>query len=590
MRASSIAEGKQPTMPARRLAPLLILAAVIASATFVAIAGTASAKPGVVIGIEQNGGIHNSAHRNLILNTQQQMGARVVRVLLRYDQVARCNPATRGSATSHTNPCYDFSVFDGFVDGAAARGMRVVLSVYGVPRWVFGRQENYLGTTDAEFNRFKSHYAQFVQAAATRYDGRHSHARVGQWTIWNEPNGAFMQPRTVRGRLVSPQRYGYMYDAAARRIKGVDSSLRVAAGPTAPHASALPPIRFWQGALPVIQRLRSPVDAVAHNAYMGSQGPLTTTIKSPYVGLGNIRDLAGQMDQFPITRGKPVWITEFGYQSGGVQKAVNVDKMARLTAEVLMFAYAQPRIDTFIWYSLHDDEETGDIYSFQSGLFFKKSRSCGGTLCPKPVAGVFLHTLWMSGIRQGQVTLWGQGRMAPASTRIYVQRPNDGWRAYSNADTTRTGTVSLRMALPRGTRVMTCDVRCGPMRIVGDDVSGGGGVAAKRRIQRLPAVRLAKGASLRYGVVFDVPCRGCRVSSRVIARGRASNIRAARTKLVIVGRSRVRGIRGGKRVHVLFTRAARRELGRRRSSSVTLRTYIRANGRTSVTDRLLILR
>ncbi|MCW2927141.1 MAG: hypothetical protein JWM86_1109, partial [Thermoleophilia bacterium] len=274
----------------RSSSPLItfLLGVVVAVLVLMAGATSASAAPGVVIGIEQNGGIHDPARRELILDTQRSVGAKVVRILLRYDQVARCDPGTGGTNPAHS--CYDWAVPDAVARGAEARGMQVLFSVYGVPKWKFNGPENFTGTADADFNGFVAGYANFVQAAATRYDGRHGQARVGQWTIWNEPNGSFFQPRMIEGKLVGPARYARMYDAAARRVKAVDPSLLVGVGPTAPMSPSLTPVVFAEKALPVLQQLNSPIDAWAHNAYTGRQSPFRNSIQAPYVGLGNLED------------------------------------------------------------------------------------------------------------------------------------------------------------------------------------------------------------------------------------------------------------------------------------------------------------
>ena len=134
---------------------------------------------------------------------------------------------------------------------------------------------------------------------------------------------------------------------------------------------------------------------------------------------------------------------------------------------------------------------------------------------------------------------------------------------------------------------MTCDVRCGPTTKVGATVTGGGGTT----IQRLSAVTLGRRTSLRNGILYGVNCTTCTVTAKILARGPLSGIAAARTRTVIVGSGRVRSVRGGKQVHDIFTRAAVRELSRRRTAVLTLRTWIRhSSGQLVITDRPVRLR
>jgi hypothetical protein len=565
-------------LPSPQFVPIFAIAALVLG---VLIPAAAQAAPGMVLGSEQDGGMDNGPRRELVLDTQQAIGSKVIRLLLRYDRVAAaCDPARSGvAATSPANPCYDFSTPDAVVKGAEARGMKVLFSIYGAPKWEFGQLENWTGGSDAEFAGFTADYSDFATAAATRYDGRHGLPRVNQWTIWNEPNGSFFQPRMIAGVMVGPGRYAHLYDSAARRIKAVDPSLLVAVGPTAPHAASLPPVTFAKAALPVLQQLGSPIDAWAHNAYMGAQSPLHSTIAAPFVGLGNLQDLTSLMDQYSVTRGKPIWVTEFGYQTAGAQKAVDIAQQANLANEAIMYASVHPRITTFIWYSLHDDEDTGGVDSFQSGLFYPASRTCGAILCAKPIVAEYLHTMYVSPSVGGMVTLWAQGRMAPSSTQIYIQRPGDGWRAYKNVNTAETGTVSLRMKLPIGTKVMSCDVRCGTTKTVvaGLAAAGGGGTSGVK-IQKLKAVRLGKAASLRSGIMFGLNCR-CKASSKILVRGK------------VVGSSRLVRSTGRANVIVRFTASARRAYARPRTVTVILRTYIvYSNGSRAITDRPVVLR
>lgn len=574
-----------------RRSPVALFAVLCALIGCLLAPSTASARADVVFGIEQFGNMENPQYTDMFQDIMKRDGAQIMRYTVRWDWVARgCNPATRGNAGDMNNPCYTWGFLDEIVRKADGRGIRVLFSIYGTPEWVFGGKDNYTGNSDAEFAAFVSHYAAFSQAVATRYDGRHGLPRIEQITIWNEPNGSFFQPRMVAGQLVGPARYAKLYDTAARRIKAVDPTLRVAVGPTAPHSASLPPLTFAQGVLPLLEQWGSPLDGWAHNAYTGRQSPLRNTIKAPYVGLGNISDLTGYMDQFSVSRGKPIWITEFGYQTGGGQKAIEVEEQPPLVADALYFAYIQPRIETFIWYQLHDDAYTSP-YDFMSGLYYEKDKLCDGTLCAKPGAAMFRHTIWTSARNKlGRVTVWGQGRMQPSATRLFVKKPGKDWEAFANPATAQNGTVYITLALPVGTLATICDIACGPQVTISQTVSGGGGRA---RIQRLRAVTLGKRASLSRGIVYNVNCRGCRVSAQLRAFGRLSGIKSAQRRVKIVGKARVTNLRGGvaKRVHLRFTRAAIRELARKRSAVVTIRTVIvYANGTRQISDRPVRLR
>jgi hypothetical protein len=582
------------TRSAPRLLVLLALTALLLAAVG-GFAGSASAAPDVQIGIEQNGGMADAASRTQILDAQHGLGAQVIRFQLRYDQVAKCDPQTRAAATPVTSPantCYDFSVPDAVVQGANQRGMDVILSIFGVPSWEFGQRESWTGGTDAQFNAFSSDYADFAQAAATRYDGRHGMPRVGRWTIWNEPNGGyFFEPRFDSNKhLIGPQRYARMYDAASRRIKLVDPALQVAVGPTAPMPRDLPPLTWARAALPVLQQLGSPIDAWAHNAYMGNQAPFNTTLQDPVVGLGNIADLTKLIDQFPVTSGKPVWITEFAYQTPpAAQSSVSPADQSRLLGEAAYFAFRQPRIKTLIWYSLSDDGGAENPGAFQAGLYYQAFR-CGQKICPKPSARNFQHTIHVGTPSNGKVFVWGQARLQPDKTRIFVKRGAGAWAAFANRDTATTGTAALTLKVTKGMVVMVCDLTCGEQHAITGGVTVQGGGVGKGTKRVLPLIKLRMGASLAHGIKYTVACIKCKASAMVLAKGSASKIPAAKLKAVVVARAKV--TRAGTRARILlrFTPATQRTLRRTRTSRLTIRTQVKdAQGHTTVYVQPLLL-
>lgn len=575
---------------------MLFATVLVAVGVLLAATGPATATPGVQFGIEQNGGMGAPDSRTELLDIQRGLGSTVIRFQLRYDQIATCDPAgnvTRGGPTAPTNACYDFTVPDAVAQGAAARGMTVIFSIYGVPAWEFGGKFNFTGDTDAQFAAFSADLADFSQAAATRYDGRHGQARITQWTIWNEPNGSyFFEPRfNAAKQLIGAQRYARMYDAAARRIKLVDPAMLVAPGPTAPMPKDLRPLTWMRSALPVLQALGSPIDGWAHNAYMGSQAPFSTTLKDPVVGLGNVDDLTAELDRYAVTRGKPVWITEFGYQTPPAsQTAVAPERQAELFDEAAYFVYAHPRITTFIWYSLFDDGGANDPTTFQAGLYYQNGR-CGVRLCPKPVASHFLHTLYVSPQTGSTVRVFAQGRLAPAKTRVWLRRAGGQWQSFINASTATTGTVELALVVSDGMQVMTCDTFCGPVKTLssGPGVAGGGpGARVVRRSIR--GVRLAKQPSLRHGIVYGFSCNRCSISATVIGKGRKAGLAAARRRAVVAARGRVTRTATSARIVLRFPATVRRELTRRSAAKLVIRTRVTsADGTVTFWDQPLTL-
>ncbi|MCW2972572.1 MAG: hypothetical protein JWN72_845 [Thermoleophilia bacterium] len=582
----------------RRLPALLLISSLMLLSMGVA---SAAAAPALKVGIEQNGGMDVLGSRTEILDTQRGLGAGIIRFQLRFDQVAKCDPSTRaGGGTSYANACYDWSTPDAVVQGANQRGVQVLLSIYGAPKWEFNRNFNWTGETDAQFNAFSADYADFAQAAAQRYDGKHGMPRVAEWTIWNEPNGSyFFEPRfDANKNLIGPQRYARMYDASARRIKAIDPSLLVAVGPTAPMPRDLPPLTWARAALPVLQSLGSPIDAWAHNGYMGSQAPFNTTLKDPVVGLGNINDLTTLIDSFAITANKPVWITEFGYQTPpSAQSSVSPELQSTYLGEAFYFAWAHPRISTIIWYSLGDDGGADNPGAFQAGLYYQSGR-CGTKVCPKPSARNFQHTIYVAPVKAGNVYVWGQGRVDPKSTRVFLRRAGGAWQAFANADTASTGTAAVTLAYSAGMQVMVCDTSCGELRTVNPPAAGGG--VAKAKVVRKKLVGpLSLASALKRGIAL--PVRGRATATMIAIKGRSSGIPAARKKAFTTSKATFGkvGVYDAKLKKVVYkpglsfklNPATKRALKRVKRSYLTIRVVTTdAAGATTITYQPILLK
>ena len=311
---------------------------------------------------------------------------------------------------------------------------------------------------------------------------------------------------------------------------------------------------------------------------------MSAPIRLGYVGLGNISDMANLMDGFSTTKGKPIWITEFGYQTKpSLQPGVSPAEQALLLTDAMRFAFQHPRITNFIWYSVVDDDIRVAPSGFQSGLYFT-DYTCGVLVCPKPSAANFRHPLWVSAQKNGKVTLWGRGGRTPAATRIFVKRAGEGWKAYANTNSATTGAVTVTLSVTNGMVVMTCDSVCGPQRTLNLETK------TVKRI--LSPVKLGKKASLAKGVAFRMECAGCTIKAQIIATGAVKNSITKKGRTVVVANGTSKRIGKYRVVTLKFTKLAKKKLGTRRGATKLLvRTTVKASsGEVVIYDRTLTLR
>jgi glycosyl hydrolase family 1 len=354
--------------------------------------------------------------------TLDGLGVRVVRFTLRWDAVAPRRPAR---ATNQADPAYRWGVYGDVVDELHAQGISVLLTLWGSPRWANGGgAPNRLPT---------SGLAAFATAAAARFPFVHL------WTVWNEPNSrTFSVP--VSPKLYVTRALNPVY-AALHRASPVN---QVAGGVTSPRKtpSGLAPLEFMEGMRAAHARL----DAYAQNPYPVGRGetPSRGSCGTCFT-MASLAEIRGD-----VTRSfgpKPLWLTEYGYQTNPPDRLLGVSyaKQATYLGEAALRVWQQPGVTVLIQFLLRDEPSIG---GWQSGLVSARG-------APKPSYHAFALPLAQVSRRGRLAVLWGQVRPGSGARTYVLQRAVDGrWQALGRADRTGVGGTFVRtVALPAGTRV-----------------------------------------------------------------------------------------------------------------------------------------
>jgi hypothetical protein len=292
---------------------------------------------------------------------------------------AKSRPANGGDPD---DPAYDWALYDRLVRYADAHGIKVVFSIWGVPKWANGGRA---------LNRVPSRMTdlqQFANAAAKRYNGRTvvdgaRLPRVQYWLAWNEPNNPnfiFPQYRKVGSgyQIESARQYAKMCNAIYAGVKSALSTNKVACGVTGPRGNNNPrgarqsvsPLAFMRAAKAAGMKR---FDAYAHHPYYGqaseepgkappsARGAKATTA----VTLGNFNNLVKELTR--LYGPKPIWITEYGYQTNPPDRQFGVSyaKQAAYLKQAYAIARRNPRVDMMLWFLLRDEPI---IEGWQSGL------------------------------------------------------------------------------------------------------------------------------------------------------------------------------------------------------------------------------
>jgi hypothetical protein len=109
-------------------------------------------------------------------------------------------------------------------------------------------------------------------------------------------------------------------------------------------------------------------DAFAHHPYYGRPNEAPSSRPGgTAVTLGNIGVLIGQANKLFGKKKKPIWITEYGYQTPpDRQFGVSFSAQARYLAQAYAIGRRTPQIQMMVWFMLRDD--TNLRLGWQSGV------------------------------------------------------------------------------------------------------------------------------------------------------------------------------------------------------------------------------
>jgi hypothetical protein len=359
------------------------------------------------------------------IDRAKSSGAQIVRITLSWKSVASaCGATPTGELRSPNAACYDWSAIDRAVARARLRHLELLASVWQIPSWVLGTEDStYVGVVDNDFALFRDRYVDFIHAAATRYAPGSPTGTIGKWTIMNEPNSrTFWHSNTTKDMV----RYASLYSRSARTIKAVSRGILVAVGPLGPKSVPFKPISYVRGVRTALKRTdpKVPIDAWALNPYPGTAvSPFDRVYRNPSAGIGNFEDFIAVLDQDSMSKGDPVWITEFAYQTNPPDRAFGTSLLNQSLwmGQAMDRAAETRRVPLFIWYVLQDPADLGD---WNSGLF-----TANGTA--KPSRTMFGRAISVAPRKLDTsrgARVWGRSSFDAAGLRLEWSRDRRHWK------------------------------------------------------------------------------------------------------------------------------------------------------------------
>jgi len=370
-------------------------------------------------------------------------------------------------ARNPADPAYSFARADAAIVDATSRGLRVLASFEGAPRWAEGPGR----PASADVGSWKPDpgaLEEYGAALARRYSGSFPDParpgrmlpRVEAFQLWNEPNlDKYLSPQLSGGRTFAPGHYRRMLSAFYRGVKSVRAAALVISAGTAPfgdpgrNGSRIMPARFVREMLCLRQfrgRLRGTscpaparFDVLAHHPY-STGSPRRSALNADDVSIPDLGKLtrllrAAERSGRALPRKRHrLWVTEVSYDSSPPDpRGIPIARHARYLEEALFLLWRQG-VDTITWFQIRDQlPQPSFAATNQSGVYFADGR-------PKPAQRAFAFPLVAERAGRGALRVWGR---APVAGRVRIERhTGSGWRLARSLRVAKHGTFLVRIA------------------------------------------------------------------------------------------------------------------------------------------------
>lgn len=345
---------------------------------------------------------------------------------------------TSGRPTEPQNPAdpaYDFSGVDSAINGAAAHGLDVLITIYSAPAFAEGPDRSAdapAGTWEPDPGAF----ADFATAVATRYSGAFlGLPRVRYFQAWNEPNlSVYLTPQYTGGTATSPGHYRQMLNAFFSAVKRVHPDNQVVTAGTAPYGDPpggdrFRPLAFWRDVLCLSGRqlkdakcpTKAYFDVLAHHPINTSGGPRRSAINPDdastpdFKNVARLLRVAERLKNVGTSGSHPLWATELWWDSNppNTVEGVPIQKHARYIEEALYILWKQGA-RVVINLQLQDAPFVLDnaLADSSTGVLFADGSR-------KPAFTAFRFPFVTERISEGKVRAWGK---APEAGRLTIER------------------------------------------------------------------------------------------------------------------------------------------------------------------------
>ena len=390
--------------------------------------------------------------RAVTLDRARTANATMVRAVITWASVA---PERPQNAANPFDPAYVLNDVDELVRETQKRGMEVLLTIWGTPKWANGgKGPNVLPTRLSDLTTF-------ARALSSRYSGRYAgYPFVRFWSVWNESNlQLFLTPQfNAKGKIIGPALYARLYAAAYKGIKAGNPRALVGLGETSSHgrdkqvkgqSDTIRPGTFARLVAQANPRLK--FDAYTHHPYPYpvKQKP-TQRVLWPNVSLMSLPRFEKSLDLWFKRKNIPLWITEYGHETKpGEPAGISNAQQAAYLRQATSILQKDKRVQMFVWFIWQDSRSS----LWQSGMLTLASAA-------KPALPVYTRITKSLDARNPLLTAKGGGKRT-VTVKLTVREFCVGDRAGTPIGTTyrvRRGNALVAVAQPQLTLAADCSV------------------------------------------------------------------------------------------------------------------------------------
>jgi hypothetical protein len=291
--------------------------------------------------------------RDIALDHAVELGVTRLRVNVLWSRLIVGDAYQRHTPETVT---YDFTRIDALQAAAAARGIKLQLTIAGpAPAWATG--DHHVGN----YRPDAAKYGAFVKTVVSHFKGR-----VDRYAIWNEPNwNTWLAPAKSAASL-----YRGLYSAGYKAAKAADPKAKVLFGELAPVGGgrAIAPLKFLRDVTCSKANYQAArrcsglkADGFAMHPYQFTAAPHIAAGKPDDVPIGGLSRLTTALDKLakrkalrtPSGAKMGLYLTEFGYLTVGA-RAQKPKVRASWLQSAFQVARRNPRVKQLLQYQLVD--------------------------------------------------------------------------------------------------------------------------------------------------------------------------------------------------------------------------------------------